>query len=322
MSSVGPNHCKQEDCFFPSTSCGAGFMDVSQCAHYRHDADQDSTDLTTNDERFPWTGRPFGLKDLRCLTAAKQPRVIGVAGLANAGKTTLLGMLFLMIYRGYQVYNGADFAGSFTLQGWENIARHLQHTGDGPIRFPPHTTQSGRYPGLLHLRFAVNGKRIHDYLLSDGPGEWFSYWTDNAEAETAAGARWIAANADKLMIIADTEALTGPQSGPARTNLEFLMRRVQRDFRNNAVALVWSKTDLPRPDELVSNVNAHFERCFAGAPILSVKIPDKSEHADASSLEALRTLFQWAFADVPEKIVLDWPLCEDMDPFLSYRGCP
>ena len=245
MSNAGLGRCQLEDCFFPSTNCGAGFMDVAQCPHHQEDSGQGPTDLAADDERFPWTGRPFGLKDLRFLSSVRRPHVVGVAGLADAGKTTLLGMLFLMIYRGHKIMDDAAFAGSFTLQGWENIARHLQLNSDGPIQFPPHTTQSGRVPGLLHLRFLVDGGSDRDFLLSDAPGEWFSYWTDNAEVENAAGARWIAANADTVVIVADTEALTGPQKGPARNNLEFLIRRVQSNFRKDAVALLWSKTDLP-----------------------------------------------------------------------------
>ena len=320
MSSLAPNKCQQEDCFFPSTSCGAGYLDVAQCFHFQQDTSQGPTDLISDDERFPWTGRPFGLKDLRCLSAVRRPHVIGVAGLANAGKTTLLGMLFLMIYRGHLVIENAAFAGSFTLQGWENVARYLQHNADGPIQFPPHTTQSGRFPGLLHLRFSIDGGSHRDLLLSDAPGEWFSYWTDNAEAENAAGARWIAANADKLLIIADSDALTGPQGGPARTNLEFLIRRVQSNFRKDAVALLWSKTDLPRPVELVATVDGHFNQCFPEAPVLSVQVPDKNEKSDETALEALKVLFRWAFAELPETVLVDWPVSQDVDPFLSYRG--
>lgn len=320
MSSAGQGRCQLEDCFFPSTSCVTGFMEVTECPHYQEDSGQGSTDPTADDERFPWTDRPFGLKDLRFLSSVRRPHVVGVVGPADAGKTTLLGMLFLMIYRGHQIMDDAAFAGSFTLQGWENIVRHLQLNSDGPIQFPPHTTQAGRLPGLLHLRFSVDGGSDRDFLLSDAPGEWFSSWTDDAEAEDAAGARWIAANADTVVIVADTKALTGPQKGPARTNLEFLIRRVQGNFRKDAVALLWSKTDIPRPDELVATINRHFDGCFPGAPVFSVQIPDKEEKAEESPLEALRELFQWVFASVPERIIVDWPVSKDVDPFLSYRG--
>ena len=132
--------------------------------------------------------------------------------------------------------------------------------------------------------------------------------------------RWIAANADTVVIVADTEALTGPQKGPARTNLEFLIRRVQGNFRKDAVALLWSKTDLPRPAKLVATINAHFGGCFPGAPVFSVQVPDKEEKAAETPLEALREVFQWAFASVPERIVVDLPVSKDVDPFLLYRG--
>ena len=322
MSSSGPVQCQMEDCFFPSTSCGAGYMDAAQCPHYHGDADKEPTDFSPDDERFPWTGRPFGLKDLRFVSAVRRPHVAGVVGQADAGKTTLLGMLFLMIYRGHRVLKDAAFAGSFSLQGWENIARHLQLNSEGPIQFPPHTTQSGRFPGLLHLRFSVGSESAQDVLVSDAPGEWFSDWTDDAEAESAAGARWIAAHADRIIIVADTAALTGPHKGSARTSLEFLIRRVQSNVNKDAVALVWSKTDIFRPDGLVATVNGHFHSCFPGAPVFSIQVPDKGEGADELALEPLRDLFQWLLAKQTECLTVDWPVSETSDPFLSYRGGP
>ena len=313
-------HCQLDDCFFPSTSCNAGHMDTAQCPNYRRQPDQEASEVSPEDERFPWTGRPFGLKDLRFVSAVRRPHVIGLAGLEDAGKTTLLGMLFLMLYRGHRVMERESFAGSYTLQGWENIGHYLQLTSSGPIQFPPHTAQSGRIPGLLHLRFSTDDDSDRDYLLADAPGEWFSHWTDNASADNAAGARWIAANADKVMIFADTEALTGSQMGPARLNLEFLIRRVQHNFRNDAVALLWSKTDLQRPKQLITDVERHFKLCFPEAPIFSVKIPNRSENADETTLQALKDLFQWSFTSKHTSPAVHWPKSNSADPFLSYRG--
>ena len=76
----------------------------------------------------------------------------------------------------------------------------------------------------------------------------------------------------------------------------------------------------PRSDELVATINRHFNNCFPGAPVFSVQVPDKEEKADETPLEALRELFQWAFATVPERIIVDLPVSKDVDPFLSYRG--
>ena len=313
-------HCQLNDCFFPSTSCSAGHMDAAQCPNYRSQPDQEASEVSPEDERFPWTGRPFGLKDLRFVSAVRRPHVIGMVGLEDAGKTTLLGMLFLMLYRGHRVMGRSSFAGSYTLQGWENIARYLQLTPSGPIQFPPHTAQSGRIPGLLHLRLSMDDGSGQDYILADAPGEWFSHWTDNANADNAAGARWIAANADKIMIFADTEALTGPQMGPARSNLEFLIRRVQHNFRNDAVALLWSKTDLTRPRQLIADVERHFKSCFPEAPIFSVKIPDRHEDANETTLRALQSLFQWSFTSILTSAAVHWSESNSADPFLSYRG--
>ena len=317
--SSGPG-CKQPHCFYPSTSCNSGFVDVSECPHLREENTDGATQLAVDDEKFPWTGRPFGLTDVRFLTAVGRPHVVGIAGFADAGKTTLLGMLFLMLYRGHRIVEDASFAGSFTLHGWENIARYLQHNSDGPIQFPPHTTAGGRLPGLLHLRFRLKGQTTRDVIFCDAPGEWFANWTENADAENAAGARWIATNADRLIIIADTASLTGTESGPARKNLEFLIRRVQSNVRNDAVALVWTKSDLPRPDGLVTKTHQQFGACFPQAPTFAVQVPDQGP-PDNAALTLLEHLFQWILTTTPRAIMVNWPAPSPNDDlFMSYRG--
>lgn len=320
MNNLAVKECPLEECFFPNTSCGTGYMDVSQCRYYQQYSQPKNSDINPDKERFPWTGRPFGLKDLRCLSAVNRPQVIGFLGFVNAGKTTLLGFLFLMLYRGIKILQDGLFAGSLTLHGWEYISQYLQHSSNSPIQFPPHTSMSGRVPGLLHLRLLRSNRDIQDFVLTDAPGEWFSYWMNNVEDSNAAGARWIVSNSDKLIIIADTEELTRSSGGLARKNLEFLIRRAQSEFDKDEVALLWTKTDLTRPTEIVSNVNDYFTYCFPEAPVFLAQVPDTIEITASTDLINLQNLFSWIFNVEPKRIRISWPISTNVDPFLSYRG--
>ena len=321
MTDLPSDACEQFDCFFPETSCAAGCMDVSKCPHVQSTGDRDADASADNDELFPWTGRQMGLIDLRFISATRRPYVVGIIGPADAGKTTLLGMLFLAIYRGHAVAEDR-FAGSYTLHGWENIARFLQLNAGEAIQFPPHTSMAGRTPGLLHLALDGIDRDRKDVVLTDAPGEWFTEWTDKPGAAAADGARWIAEHADRIMIIADTAALTGPDRGAARRSLEFLVRRVRSAYGVDGVALVWSKVDLQRPEGIKQSVERHFRSCFENAPIFEIGIPDDAPCAEDLTLERLQTLFSWAFEARERRIEVAWPRADNADPFLSYRGTP
>ena len=168
MSLSDNQTCKQDDCFVPQTSCAKGHMDPSKCPHFvaPNAIVAMGAFRTEDDELFPWTGRPLGLIDLRFVSATRRPHLVGIAGAADAGKTTLLCLLFLAIYRGRRI-GPHTFSGSFTLQGWENIARHLQLNAGETIKFPPHTSQNGRVPGLLHLGLSDDDRNRMDVLLAD-----------------------------------------------------------------------------------------------------------------------------------------------------------
>lgn len=313
--------CPLEECFYPDTNCSAGHMRAQSCPHMSASPNDPASETAgAEDALFPWTGRPFGLTDLRFISAHQRPHVVGIAGPADAGKTTLLAMLFLMMTRGIQITDGQQFAGSYTLQGWENIGRWLQLNSDGPVQYPPHTTsQTGRHPGLLHLRVSEKGEGVRDLVLTDAPGEWFADWTNDTDAETAAGARWTAASSDKLLIVADTEALTGSNCGPSRNTLEFLIRRVASECDHGDVALIWTKTDVPRPLDLIKTVEIHFNKCFPDAPIFQVQVPAERTDNGAGHLGDLKAVFSWALAKRRSEIDLTLPLSTRTDPFLSYR---
>lgn len=319
MSDADKDICERRDCFVPELPCAVGHMQAADCPHHHGPpANADAMATLEDEEQFPWTGRPMGVVDVRFVSATRRPHLVGIAGAADAGKTTLLCLLFLALYRGLRV-GELRFAGSYSLLGWENIARYMQLNAGEVIQFPPHTSSAGRSPGLLHIAVADVGNRIRDVLLTDASGEWFTAWTDKPSDETAAGARWIASRADKMMIIADTAALTGDNRGAARRSLEFLMRRVRSEFGEDGVALVWTKTDLERPDAVKHEIEKHFRLCFADAEIFETGIPDDNMTSDEDTLAQLSCLFSWAFEKRVRRVVPSRGSSRSDDPFLGYR---
>jgi Double-GTPase 2 len=157
--------------------------------------------------RLPWTGNSLGTLDLEIVTACNRTTLLGILGPYNSGKTTLLTLIYLLIQRGEQASMG-QFAGSWSLIGWENLAANLRWVpGEGGPKFPPHTSRkAGRRPGMLHLALRDSSNIRRDFLLTDPPGEWFSTWAQKESAEGAEGARWVQQRADRFMFLVDREA--------------------------------------------------------------------------------------------------------------------
>lgn len=310
--------CPVPDCFAPETPCSAGHMRNENCPNWTGSSREAPEAIdNTDSERFPWSGRPMGLVDVRFVSGTRRPHLIGIAGPSDAGKTTLLAMLFLAIYRGHKI-GEATFAGSYSLQGWENIANYLQLLPADTIKFPPHTSRQGRAPGLLHLALDTNGEQKH-VLLTDASGEWFSAWTDRADAETAAGARWIAEHADRLLVTADSDALSGKERGVARNELEFLFNRLKTSYGTSGVALVWTKTDVQIDQNTQTSIEAKFHSCFPEGPVFRVSVPHENGDSDNQTLDQLNTIFSWAFEARVRKLMSYKPGTESSDPFLAYR---
>ena len=322
MSEGTQQTCPSPQCDYPDVSCELGHVSAADCPHFTPVEQAQTPERTADHTTFPWTGRPLGLNDLRFVAGRRKPLVLGVIGSANAGKTTLLAMLYLMVQRGIPILEKRQFAGSYTLEGWEYIARWLQLKPSSPIQFPPHTTSKGeRAPGLLHLAFATDHTGKRDILVTDAPGEWFDSWTSNADDPSAAGARWISDHAEKFLLIADTEALTGDRGGPSRLTLEFLTTRLADRARGRSVALVWTKTDIQRPDMLIETVENHFLRLFPGAPIFNVHVPLKASEnsSDLGHVDDIKAVFAWGLEDPTDNwTVLRSAPQNGADPFFSY----
>ena len=181
--------CPHENCFAPDTTCALGNLFFKDCARWNRVETPDAEISRSDDEIvLPWSGSALGRSDIAFVTGRRSPTTIGVFGPENAGKTSLLAAWYLLIGRGATLSERHKFAGSFTLPGWEAVARTMQWMPGNPPEFPAHTsTRGSREQGLLHLAFCEDRRRLRDYLFADAPGLWFQRWAINEEAPDARG---------------------------------------------------------------------------------------------------------------------------------------
>lgn len=251
------NKCLNNDCYAPDVGCSFGETDLSKCKHWKEDIGEEhepNTILVTH-IHLPWTGTALGLTDVGFISACSKPKIVGIIGAENAGKTSLLAAWYLMISRGLSSKNQNQFSGSYSLSGWEAVSANLRWEPGHIPCFPAHTPSGNRRsPGLLHMAFKnKNNDKIEDYLFADAPGEWFSKWAMNIELPDAEGARWLSTNADIFLLVADRQALSGEGKGRARSELNRLIQRLGGVLQNRPVALVWTKSDLLK-DENTENI--------------------------------------------------------------------
>ena len=243
-SSTGAE-CRNKYCFAPDTPCHLGHLDLAACDNWQPIRAK-RVAPSTDGYRPPWSGLALGSADLSAVAGSGRPRVVALVGAPNAGKTSALAAYFIGLRRGHAT-GGLNFAGSFTLLGWDQIAHHAEFPPAGSRGFPPHTT-SGRSPALLHVRLASGTRGFYDVYFTDVPGEWFQAWT--FEASDAPGAQWIADRADLFVILSDSDALAGPDRGLARSSYQDLALRVSSVAKEREVYPVRAKADLAVPDAI------------------------------------------------------------------------
>lgn len=308
------NKCSNKECHAPDVGCSLGETDLSQCEHWNStfSESKQAENVIEKEIHLPWTGLTFGLDDVGFLTGCSKPKIIGILGAENAGKTSLLAAWYLLISRGSSATLQRQFAGSYTLAGWEAVAANLRWEPGHTPSFPAHTPSgSKRAPGLLHLSFR-NEKDgiIEDYLFADAPGEWFNKWATHSEAPEAEGARWLSIHADIFLLVADRQALSGEQKGRTRAELNRLIKRIGSTIQNRPIALVWSKSDI-KCDELIEH---NIRTNVLGAIPHMVEFETQIIHnADAkeSSEKNILTLLKWI---LKQKM----SICEL--PIVSYKG--
>jgi hypothetical protein len=252
--------CSQVSCYPEDTGCNVeGCAKLSDCKFYDKEQTTGEAATTVNEEMLhvPWTGETLGLDDLKYITASSPTILIGISGVASAGKTTFLAVLYCLLRHGQQL-GDYRFCGSKTINGWENIAWYLSWKTDNAIQFPPHTSSNaGRVPGLLHMAVRNSLGVKKDLVFTDAPGEWFDAWSYNRDAINAVGADWIHKHADAFLLFADCEMLSGEEQGKARRQIKLVADRISEGLSDRPMGLIWSKSDIAIDSEMKNQISGY-----------------------------------------------------------------
>ncbi|MXP27152.1 hypothetical protein GRI39_14050 [Altererythrobacter indicus] len=129
--------------------------------------------------------RTLGVAQVNAITESRPACLVGIVGLAGAGKTAALVSAYLLLSNGS--FKGFSYADSDTLRAFEEITRASRtwQKGNPPEQITVHTTLSNdREAGFLHLRLRRDeDDRIFDMLLPDLPGEWSRLLIDRDDTE-------------------------------------------------------------------------------------------------------------------------------------------
>jgi hypothetical protein len=311
--------CPLEICFAPETTCALGHLNLGDCPSWKSAGQQDKSALQdTTEIVLPWSGTALGLTDLGFVAGRAAPTVIGIIGPENAGKTTLLAAWYLLAGRGVANTHRHRFAGSFTLLGWEAVARAMKWSPGSLPMFPSHTaSRGGRGQGLLHLAFREDGKFVRDYVFTDAPGMWFQRWAVNENAADAAGARWIFDHGDSFLLLADCAALSGEGRGSARASLQLMARRMAAARRGRPVILVWAKSDIRVSEEIKKAVRDAVQSQIPDVEECQISVRSQDEQHDGRGL-GLTMLLDRVLQLRKLKQSLPPPLADSSDPLFLF----
>lgn len=309
--------CSKEHCYAPSDPCLMGEDNPTTCQFFHQGTIASADEHKMSTSPLPWGGNVFGVADLSYLASLNRPRVIGVIGPHNAGKTTLLAALYLLIFRGYGS-ESLRIARSLTFGGWEAIASNFRFGGKSLPTFPAHTTmREARTPGLLHLGFRSDVDTPNDLVITDAPGEWFRRWSVEEAASDAQGARWIAEKADAFLLVIDSAALNGPDHGQTLNSYNQILERLRKHRHQRPLRVVWTKSDVHIPVEISTRLADRIELLFPSSPVSHVSVKKLGEDTELQA--TYLGLIEWMLNPNISNPCIAPKTRTINDPFLSYR---
>lgn len=317
--------CIKEGCYAPDDFCvELASPQHEQCEFFVKAGTTEASATTIKSSAaatsIPWTGEWLQPEQLDLLAHRGTPKIIGLIGSSGAGKTTYLAMLYSLLFNGKLIENW-DFAGSYTLNGWELQAKTLQVQENGTVRNPDATPSDKDFYSLYHLALRHDGF-LHDILFADSSGEVFSKWADNVNDPAAENARWIYSNAHAFLFFVDCEAII-EQRGRARRDIVQVAEQVKSGLRGRPVVIVWSKADLAENmrENIVEAIKRSLSDTFPGAISLEISNYSKSDSdqlCHVNNISVAETVLN--LLANPQPLHIAPASIQTDDFFLLYRG--
>lgn len=233
--------CSVPDCVAP-LSCHLNGGDYKLCEHWKkNNSSVEKKDRTSKEAKpihLPWSGEPLRIDEISLISYRGSPKLIGIVGKADAGKTTFLAMLFTLLMNGKKI-GDFQFAGSKTILGWDELHSTLKIEKEN-VQFPDPT--GSEYLRFLHLGLRSKEGRLLDLLLSDSSGEVFYQWSQDRTTETAQNARWVHQNSDAFILFIDCDDLAN-RLNSAKTEIVDIAQMLTHELNDRPVIGVWSKSD-------------------------------------------------------------------------------
>lgn len=251
--------CPKPDCIAPKGLCKELTSPAYQQCPFWNQSEREEQPVKNTSKGsttpLPWSGIALQPNEIELLSLRSTPKIIGIIGAADAGKTSYLGMLYTLLFNGKR-FKEWKFAGSYTLIAWEMLAKFLQIKPNGKAEFPPPTSSNPDFYSLYHLALRKENK-FYDLLFADSSGEVFTQWAGNIHDSNAENARWIYQNSNAFIFFIDCEAIIN-EKGRAKTKIAQLAGQVAANLRDRPLVVAWSKAD--KLGEVLPNIKRAIER--------------------------------------------------------------
>lgn len=212
-----------------------------------------------------YSGNPLALKDAREFTGRGRAIVVGLVGLIESGKTSLLARLHRQFLAGS--VSGYRFVGSKTLLRFEEL--NWNATIDSGVNAPK-MDRSSRHWDNSFLHYTVRPQHtndeITDVLMNDISGETVQ---DAVGTQKTCNQLLGLARADHVVVVADGGALADfavchDHAGKLRDFVQRILQSGQIG-KQTVLHLVVSKQDLLKGrEDAAVRLEADFQRLFSG----------------------------------------------------------